>query len=76
MTTSHTPDVSDHLHGTQAAYWLFMPFRSNTMKNETQVLPERSAIAEAFVKALAATPKRIAPAPAPEPAPTKQGGLV
>lgn len=37
------------------------------MKNKTQT-PERSAIAEAFKKALAATPKRIAPAPAPVPA--------
>ena len=41
------------------------------MKNKTQT-PERSAIAEAFRKALAATPKRIAPAP--EPTPAKQGG--
>lgn len=37
---------------------------------------QRSAIAEAFRKALAATPKRIAPAPAPEPAPVEQEGKV
>ena len=43
------------------------------MKTEAQT-PERNAIAEAFKKALAATPKRIAPAP--EPAPAKQEGEV
>lgn len=32
---------------------------------------QRNAIAEAFKKALAATPKRIAPAP--DPTPVKQG---
>lgn len=42
------------------------------MKNSTQS-PER-AIAEAFKKALATPPKRIAPAP--EPTPAKQEGKV
>lgn len=40
------------------------------MKNKVQT-PERSAIAEAFAKALAITPKHIVPTP--EPTPAKQG---